>query len=67
MAEPRRQTPPQPTDALFTVTRAGAGSVEVPGSLRGVREVMVTSEPLGGSSAPHERRGTASTRVAGDR
>jgi hypothetical protein len=43
---------PQPTDALFTVTSAGAGSVAVPGPLRGVREVMVTSEPLGGSSSP---------------
>jgi hypothetical protein len=43
---------PHPTDALFMVTSAGNGSVEVPGNLRGVREVMVTSEPLGGSSAP---------------
>jgi hypothetical protein len=43
---------PRATDALFTVTSAGDGSVEVPGSLRGVREVMVTSEPLGGSSSP---------------
>jgi Anti-sigma-K factor rskA len=43
---------PRPTDALFMVTSAGSGSVEVPGSLRGVREVMVTSEPLGGSSSP---------------
>jgi hypothetical protein len=44
--------PPQPTEALFTVTSAGQGTVEVPGPLLGVREVMVTSEPLGGSSAP---------------
>ncbi len=43
---------PQPTDALFTVTRAGDGSVDVPGPLRGVRAVTVTSEPLGGSSSP---------------
>jgi hypothetical protein len=43
---------PRATDALFTVTSAGNGAVEVPGSLRGVREVMVTSEPLGGSSSP---------------
>jgi hypothetical protein len=43
---------PRSTDALFTVTSAGNGSVEVPGNLRGVREVMVTSEPLGGSSPP---------------
>jgi hypothetical protein len=43
---------PRATDALFTVTRAGAGSVEVPGSLHGVREVMVTAEPVGGSFYP---------------
>jgi hypothetical protein len=48
----RAHSAPQPTDALFTVTSAGNGSVEVPGGLRGVREVMVTSEPLGGSSSP---------------
>ena len=44
--------PPQPTDALFTVTRTGDGDVDVPGPLRGVRGVTVTSEPLGGSSSP---------------
>jgi len=43
---------PQPTDALFGVTRAGSGSVGVPSSLHGVKEVLVTSEPLGGSSHP---------------
>jgi len=43
---------PQPTDALFTVTRGGRASVNVPGGVRGVREVMVTSEPLGGSASP---------------
>ncbi len=43
---------PQPTDALFGVTSKGSGSVGVPSSLRGVREVLVTSEPLGGSSHP---------------
>lgn len=43
---------PRPTDALFTVTNEGNGAVEVPGSLRGVREVTVTCEPLGGSSYP---------------
>lgn len=41
-----------PTDALFTPTRAGRGSVEVPASLRGVHEVSVTAEPVGGSSHP---------------
>lgn len=50
LAQPGAQ--PQPTDALFTVTEAGQGSVEVPGSLQGVHEVMVTSEPVGGSSHP---------------
>ena len=42
----------QPTDALFSVTGSGRGSVNVPGSLRGVKEVLVTSEPLGGSAHP---------------
>ncbi len=41
-----------PTDALFTVDAAGAASVGVPGSVSGVREIMVTSEPLGGSRVP---------------
>jgi anti-sigma-K factor RskA len=43
---------PQPTSALFGVTRAGDASVNVPGNLAGVRQVMVTAEPLGGSSHP---------------
>jgi hypothetical protein len=43
---------PHPTDALFTVSRTGRASVYVPGSLRGVREVTVTSEPRGGSTHP---------------
>jgi hypothetical protein len=43
---------PQPTDALFTVTSEGDAVVEVPGELRGVSQVTVTSEPLGGSSSP---------------
>jgi hypothetical protein len=43
---------PQPTDALFSVTNRGSGSVAVPENLHGVKEVMVTSEPLGGSSHP---------------
>lgn len=41
-----------PTDALFTVNAAGAASVGVPGGVSGVREIMVTSEPLGGSRVP---------------
>jgi Anti-sigma-K factor rskA len=41
-----------PTDALFTVAADGAASVDVPGGVSGVREIMVTSEPLGGSRVP---------------
>lgn len=43
---------PQPTDALFSVTADGSGSVDVPGSLRGVKRLMVTAEPIGGSRHP---------------
>jgi hypothetical protein len=45
-------TLPTPTDALFSVTNHGEGSVIVPNSLAHVSEVMVTSEPLGGSARP---------------
>jgi len=48
----RRSASPQPTDALFGVTSSGRGSVNVPGSLHGVQEVLVTSEPRGGSLHP---------------
>jgi anti-sigma-K factor RskA len=44
--------PPMPTNVLFTVTASGAASVDVPGDLRGVRQVMVTPEPAGGSRVP---------------
>jgi anti-sigma-K factor RskA len=43
---------PQPTDALFDVRKDGSASVDVPGSLKGVEAVMVTSEPDGGSQVP---------------
>jgi anti-sigma-K factor RskA len=43
---------PQATDALFGVTHSGGASVNVPGSLAGVRQVLVTAEPLGGSTHP---------------
>lgn len=43
---------PRPTDALFGVNRNGNASVNVPGSLAGVHQVMVTAEPLGGSTHP---------------
>jgi anti-sigma-K factor RskA len=42
---------PKPTDVLFSVTKTGSGSVEVP-NLRGVSQVLVTDEPLGGSPKP---------------
>ncbi len=43
---------PLPTDALFSVTNTGSGSVGVPGDLHGVSKVLVTDEPLGGSLKP---------------
>jgi anti-sigma-K factor RskA len=42
----------QPTSALFSVTSRGDGETDVPGNLHGIREVMVTSEPAGGSLHP---------------
>jgi anti-sigma-K factor RskA len=42
----------QPTDALFTVSNSGRASVGVPGSVTNATAIMVTSEPLGGSSVP---------------
>jgi anti-sigma factor RsiW len=43
---------PEATDALFSVTKTGSGTVGVPDDLRGVSKVLVTSEPLGGSLKP---------------
>jgi anti-sigma-K factor RskA len=43
--------PPDPTTALFRV-RGGSATVDVPGSVRGVDQVLVTAEPDGGSRAP---------------
>jgi Anti-sigma-K factor rskA/Putative zinc-finger len=43
---------PSPTSALFSVTAAGTGDVDVPGSLSGVSRVLVTQEPAGGSLMP---------------
>jgi anti-sigma-K factor RskA len=48
----RGQHPPTPTKALFDVTSNGAATVDVPGNLRGVDEVLVTPEPSGGSATP---------------
>jgi hypothetical protein len=46
---------PEPTSALFSTRRDGTASVDVPGSLDGVRAVMVTDEPNGGSAKPTGR------------
>jgi anti-sigma-K factor RskA len=46
---------PEPTSALFSTRRDGSASVDVPGSLDGVRAVMVTDEPAGGSTKPTGR------------
>ena len=43
---------PEPTDALFSVSSDGRASVDVPGDLDGVKAVLVTDEPLGGSKIP---------------
>ena len=42
---------PEPTNALFDV-RDGRATVEVPGGVEGVDQVLVTAEPNGGSAAP---------------
>ena len=42
---------PKPTNALFGVTNHGSAAVDVP-NLHGVKEVLVTSEPAGGSLHP---------------
>jgi hypothetical protein len=44
-------TAPEPTEALFSV-RKGRASIDVPGDLRGVKRVLVTDEPVGGSEVP---------------
>jgi anti-sigma-K factor RskA len=48
----RSRSAPQSTNALFGVTSTGAGTVQIPGGIRGVREVLVTPEPRTGSSIP---------------
>lgn len=48
----RGKRAPQPTNALFGVTAGGNGEVDVPGSLHGVTQVLVTPEPAGGSKVP---------------
>ncbi len=48
----RHGAAPQATSALFGVTHSGSASVNVPGNLAGVHQVLVTAEPLGGSAHP---------------
>jgi anti-sigma-K factor RskA len=48
----KKTGPAQPTDALFTVNSAGSATVGVPGSIAGVKQIMVTAEPRGGSRVP---------------
>ena len=43
---------PRPTDALFTVDQDGSASVDVPGDLDAVDQVLVTDEPPNGSEEP---------------
>jgi anti-sigma-K factor RskA len=48
----RGHNAPTPTNTLFSPTSAGRGNVGLPGSLHGVREVLVTQEPAGGTLVP---------------
>ena len=48
----KRDGAPQPTDALFTVSSAGNATVGVPGNVSGVKQILVTAEPTGGSKVP---------------
>ncbi|CAA9537485.1 MAG: hypothetical protein AVDCRST_MAG85-4263 [uncultured Solirubrobacteraceae bacterium] len=48
----RGSAAPEPTDALFTPTKDGHASVAVPGDMEGVDQVLVSTEPVGGSPHP---------------
>jgi hypothetical protein len=45
-------SPPLPTQLLFSPGPAGRADLTLPGSLRGISQVLVTLEPSGGSLAP---------------
>jgi hypothetical protein len=49
---PNDRQPPQPTDALFSVSKHGNATVDVPSDLKDVSMVAVTDEPIGGSEIP---------------
>jgi hypothetical protein len=51
----RGSTSPAPTSALFSVTGGGTATVDVPGDLRGVSQILVTQEPAGGSRVSTHR------------
>jgi anti-sigma factor RsiW len=44
---------PQPTSALFNTSSTGDSAVNVPGSLQGVKKILVTPEQASGSLTPH--------------
>ncbi len=48
----QRSGPPEYTGALFSVSKIGFAAVGVPQALDGVRYVMVTTEPTGGTVVP---------------
>jgi anti-sigma-K factor RskA len=46
------QENPRPTHALFSVAEDGTASVDIPESLKGTDQVLVSDEPPGGSQQP---------------
>ncbi len=42
----------QPTSALFNTSSTGESAVDLPGSLSGVKQILVTKEPANGSAKP---------------
>jgi hypothetical protein len=53
---PNDRQPPEPTDRLFSVSKHGHATVDVPGDLKDVSAVLVTDEPIGGSQIPTGRK-----------
>jgi anti-sigma-K factor RskA len=43
---------PRPSHALFSVSKDGSATIEIPESLKGTDQVLVTDEPPSGSPAP---------------